>query len=547
MPIIEVPGHGQVEFPDDMSDDQIVSAIKKNALGYKQESPTNRQRFAQGLKDPIDAGAQLLTHILPDSVVKKGNELNNWLADKTGLVSRLPDGGVDQQIRETDERFKSDGIDGYRLAGNVFSPANLAVASRFTPAVTMAGRVGQGIAMGGISGALTPYTGEDFTQDKLEQIGTSAALGGSVPAVTGAIGRVISPKASVNPDIALLKKEGVTPTIGQTLGGVFNSAEEKLQSLPVFGDAISRARGRALGEFNKAAINRATNPIGQSIDDIGHDGVKRAGDLLGGAYDEAEKLLKYVRLDNQFNSDLGQLRSMAQGLEPKYQKQFERLIQDKIGSRVSNNGSLFADKYKDIVSDIGKEAGKFKGLENSGARDYSSAVLQLQNLLKQQIGRGANPEAADIMKAADKGYANLVRVEGAANRALKNDGVFTPYQLSASVKSADNSVRDRATARGVSLMQDLSRAGENVIGNKVPDSGTTGRLFMGGGALGASLMTNPAIAVGLAGGFPIYSKLGQQLLNASVTARPQLAQPVAKGVRNSTPYLVPAVTGLLNY
>jgi hypothetical protein len=33
--IIEVPNYGNVEFPDDMSDEQIVAAIKKNLMGYK--------------------------------------------------------------------------------------------------------------------------------------------------------------------------------------------------------------------------------------------------------------------------------------------------------------------------------------------------------------------------------------------------------------------------------------------------------------------------------------------------------------------------------
>ena len=36
--IIEVPNYGQVEFPDGMSDADITTAIKKNALGYKNTS-----------------------------------------------------------------------------------------------------------------------------------------------------------------------------------------------------------------------------------------------------------------------------------------------------------------------------------------------------------------------------------------------------------------------------------------------------------------------------------------------------------------------------
>lgn len=40
MPVVEVPGHGDVEFPDDMSDDQIAAAIKKNLEPAKSRPPS---------------------------------------------------------------------------------------------------------------------------------------------------------------------------------------------------------------------------------------------------------------------------------------------------------------------------------------------------------------------------------------------------------------------------------------------------------------------------------------------------------------------------
>ena len=61
---------------------------------------TSGERFARGMMDPIDGGAQLLTHILPESVVSAGNRLNNWLSDTTGLVAKIPEGGVDQMLSD---------------------------------------------------------------------------------------------------------------------------------------------------------------------------------------------------------------------------------------------------------------------------------------------------------------------------------------------------------------------------------------------------------------------------------------------------------------
>src|SRR5690606_9742357 len=100
----------------------------EEVVGKKPQSAGSR--FVQGLRDPVDAGAQLLTNILPEGVVDAGNRLNNWLSDNTGLVGRLPEGGVDQQVRENEANYVApEGVDWARMGGNILSPVNLAIAS----------------------------------------------------------------------------------------------------------------------------------------------------------------------------------------------------------------------------------------------------------------------------------------------------------------------------------------------------------------------------------------------------------------------------------
>lgn len=82
-----------------------------------------------------------------------------------------------------------------------------------------------------------------------------------------------SPNASTNADLQLLKGAGVQPTIGQTLGGWVNSIEEKAQSLPIVGDAITAARNRAKEQFNNADINRASGAVGVNVPGAGQDAV----------------------------------------------------------------------------------------------------------------------------------------------------------------------------------------------------------------------------------------------------------------------------------
>ncbi|HEY1180799.1 MAG TPA: hypothetical protein VGE56_00730, partial [Rhodocyclaceae bacterium] len=357
-------------------------------------------KIGKGVRDPIDAGAQLLTNALPEGLVNAGNRANNWLADKTGLVARLPEGGVDQQTREAESAYQArraaggeSGFDGYRTIGNVVSPANLALASRIPMAATLAGRMGVGALAGGASGGLTPVSGGDCWEEKAKQVGMGAAVGGAVPAIAGGLARVVSPNASKDANLALLKSEGVRPTLGQTLGGRWNALEEKATSLPIMGDAIALARGRSLEDFNKAAINRASGGVGVKVTKSGQDGVREAGDAISAAYDDALGKITGVKLDGQFNQSLLQLRGMAGGLTDTMRKKFNKAVNDTI-SRKGSTGSILPEDYKAIDSELGQMASRFGKSSIASEQELGDALTQLQSLLKQQMLR-SNPKVAD--------------------------------------------------------------------------------------------------------------------------------------------------------
>lgn len=516
-------------------------------------APMSRmEKITTGMADPIHGGAQLLTKVLPDSVVSAGNSLNNWLADKTGLVARLPEGGVDQQVRDREAAYKTQraaagesGFDGYRTIGNVLSPANLALASGAPAATSLMGRMAAGGGMGAVTSALNPVTdGGNYGSDKLKQVAVGTAFGAAVPAVTGAISRVISPKASVDPNVQLLRNEGVQPTIGQVLGGRANAAEEKLTSVPILGDAISNARARSLEQFNNAAVNRATAPIGVKVQGTGQEAVKDAGDAISKVYEQGKNMLGGFRIDNQASAELGNIRQMAQtGLQGRERKVVESYFKDYL-----QQPALTAQSFKELDSKLAKDAARYAGSPDAYQQKVGDALAEVRRVITDNAKR-ANPQAAQVLKKADTAWANLVRIEGASKAAVNSGGVFTPGQLNAAVRMADTSVRDRATARGTALMQDLSRAGQAVIGNKVPNSFTTDRALLAGGTLG-SYLVNPAIPAGLLGGAALYSRPMQNLLTGAVMNRPQGAQALADLVRKTSPLLIPAGAelglGLLN-
>lgn len=420
-----------------------------------------------------------------------------------------------------------------------------AVGSKIAPNAPALAKIASGATQGAVMSAANPVTngGDHYFRDKAIGTAEGAAGGAVMTPIAGAIARLVSPNASTNPQLQLLKDAGVRPTIGQTLGGAANAVEEKLQSVPILGDMIARARGQAREQFNTAAINRATAPINETVQGAGQDAVKQAGDKLSAAYDAALNKVQGVQLDPQFHADLGQLRQMAQGLSPSMTQRFEQVLNDKVLSRASPNGVLTGQTYKTIDSDLGTIASRYGKSSVASEGELGDAVGQLRDLLRQQMAR-TNPQAAQELAAADEGWANLVRVENAAKAATNNEGVFTPGQLNGAIRNSDDSVRRRAVSRGEALMQDLGNAGQTVLGNKVPDSGTAGRVMGGIGALATGAI-HPAIPAALIAGGAGYLGPIQSALRAAVSSRPQIAQPIAKTIRDAAPLIGGGIGGAL--
>ena len=504
-------------------------------------------RFKMGMIDPIQGGAQLLTKALPDSVVNAGNRANNWIADNLGLVARLPEGGVDQQTREREADYrqrKPEGVDWARLAGNVASPVNLALGAGAAQAATLPMRVGAGAATGATAASMTPVGDGDFWEQKGQQAAVGGLMGGAVPAVASGISRMISPRASVNPDLLALRAAGVRPTIGQTMGGMANRVEEKAISLPIVGDAIASARTRATGELNQAVANRALQPIGAKVQAglQGRDLVAAVQSKLSDAYETLLPKLT-VRADKTFNQEVSSLRGMvANGsIDPNAAKTFQRILQNDVLGKFKGQQALTGQTMKSVESDLGQKIAQLGGSTDADARLVADALREVQSSLRSLVQRN-NPQFADELTAINKGWANFKRLERAASSVGAEDGMFSAAQLQNAVKALDRSKDKGKFARGQAFMQDLSDPAKNVLGSKVPNSGTADRMMNLPNLLTAGLgySVNPAIPAGMLLGAGAYTPPAQALLRGLVASRPSLAQPVAGLLNRTSPMLSPA-------
>lgn len=465
-------------------------------------------RLAMGAADPGVAAVQIAAN-----AVGLGDPVNRRIAE------------VEGRYQDARKAAGSEGFDPLRFVGSTAMTLPVGVAGK--AATTIAGMATKGALQGAAQAALQPVVGGDgFWEEKAGQVGMGAAGGAIAAPLVGGLARIVSPKASLNPELDLLKREGVRPTIGQALGGIANSVEQRLTSAPIIGDAIAGARRRAVEDFNEAAINRAVAPVGGSVKGSGQEAVARAGDILSDAYEAAISKVKGVKFDSpEFNRELGTLQSMAQNLEPAHAARFNRALSDVVLNRMSPAGGMIGHAYKNADSALGQLAGKYGKSPMAGEQELGDALKELQRIMRAQVARD-NPEFSAAIKAADKGWANLVRVEGAATKAANSDGIFTPGQLNLAARTADRSTRKRATARGESLMQDLSTAGQNVLGNTYPDSGTAGRLL----TLGVTAL-NPMAIAGLPVAATLYSPMVQNALVALVRNRPEAAPKVANALR----------------
>lgn len=537
-----------VNGPEGATKEQAFQILQGQIGGQQQNKETRHgESVLRGIYDPFTGIAQAAYNIMPKPVQQAGNRLNDFLAEKTGLLPKIGPEGLNQAIVQDEADYqqrRGEGLDVGRITGNVISPVNAAIALKAPQAAGLAQRIIQGSAIGSTQAMAQPVMQGDYLTEKAKQGNVGAVFGGALPIVAGGVARAVSPRASVNPDVALLKSKGINPTIGQTLGGWANTTEQKATSMFGVGDSIRSAREGARNQFNKAVLNDTVESVGGKVDDIGTAGVKQAGDIASAFYDDALKGLKGVTLDQTGRAQLANLRAMSANLPDTTRNQFNRILKNTVTQRMSPNQGMTAETFKQVESELGQRAGTYGKSALASERELGDALLEMQNILREQAAR-QNPVYAEGLKKANQAWAKLVRAEGAAKASTVSDGIFTPGQYLGAIKASSKAVRGRDFSRGTALGQNFGAAAQRVLGNTYPDSGTAGRmipLLQGAGAV-----ANPALTLGgTAAGMAAYTPAMQKMLVNAASKRGASAPFTAEEIRKLAPLLNPLGIGLLN-
>lgn len=249
--------------------------------------------------------------------------------------------------------------------------------------------------------------------------------------------------------------------------------------------------------------------------------------------------------DNQFTSEINNLRGLTASLPNAQKEQFERILQTEVFDQMTPAGLMAGESIKRAESRIGQKMRTAMRSQDVWDGDLADALHEAQSIIRNTLER-QNPAHAPVLQAINKAQAMAYRPERAASMLGAKDGVFSPAQLLSAVKAKDPSKNSRAFAQGRALMQDWAQKADGTLSSKIPDSGTPERLMLGTGALGG-LSLVPGWGQALAGAtmLPYLPMGGRSLGRGIANTLDETANTLTKRAPYAALPLNPALYGLL--
>ena len=470
---------------------RYVAQSQKNAADFAEKAgsvPMWLNEIAQGASfgtlDEIAAAKAGLQ-------AKAENLTRRVLGKPMQYSSADVENAVKAKIRSEQARNRSEkpvSSTAFNIVGGLVNPAS-AVASKYVAGGKgLAELAKRGAIAGGAMGAAYGAGEGEGTRGRLEgaAIGgtTGAAVGGVAPVVTeglSKVGRAVKTnQAARAADVRALQNEGIDLTYGQMFGGLAKKAEEAAATLS---PAISRAQSRGNEQLQRASINRALSPIGETLSEAtpaGREAIDEMINKVGGNIENAYANSAFIP-DEQFGNELTQLgETFLTGAPDQTRSMAQNVVDSLLKGPSARQGEVSGSdlsRVMSLISQRGREAGRAGDM---GLADFYSG---LEDAIQSSMERQGTGDVAAI-KAARQAYGLSLRPEQAANFLTGEAGVPTPAQFQNSVKRFAGGARNRNFARGNAAMQDLSEPAVSIMRQNMGSSGTAER-----GAVVATLGT----------------------------------------------------------
>ena len=225
-----------------------------------------------------------------------------------------------------------------------------------------------------------------------------------------------------------LLRGGVVPTPGGAGGPLVRAAENAATVVPGAGDVVNYSRASAIRQAARAEINRATAPVGTTVDRSGAGAVDEANRAVSGAYDTAKQT---ASLDaNAAGQAVAQSINgwgSIPGIGNREQAWLAQFVKNEVWPVVqaahAAGRPITGAEFKAMDSAIGEQAHKFATAADPMRQPVGAALYDLkQKLFAQVQGPGAQG-----LRNADQAFSAMRPVTAAADRAP--GGAFSPQQL----------------------------------------------------------------------------------------------------------------------
>jgi hypothetical protein len=459
-----------------------------------------------------------------------------------------------------------------RIAGALGGDQNkveqaLAVGAQNHPTASLAGALaGGGAAAMGIDAALAgtgmaPTALRNVLADSTYGAATNpgnplkgAALGAGGSLAGRGLGHTLGAIVGgvTNPITGYVAREAPgAMTIGQAvgqsgrIGAAVKGVEDRLSGIPIVGDAINARRLEGLQKMNSAAFDKALEPIGEKAGGrFGDQAVAHAQDQVSHAFTAALGG-KTAGIDHGFIADATKAKMGVDNLPDSVRGEVNNQIDHVVNNYFDDGGQITGENMQALLQDLG---GIKRGYQGTPLGHRIGGVVDQFSDSVENLFRRQAPDVMPQYDAAKKAFRRVSVLEDAVNKAKNmTDGkgqVFTPAQLG--LVDRANSIKydgKGAAAAGKSTFHDFHKNMQAVLPNKVPDSGTAGRLFVPAAILGAGAgagaetgNTEKGLTLGALLALA-YSRTGQHILTAGVLNRPAVARAAGQVVRKSAPLL----------
>jgi len=521
--IIEVPGHGRVEFPDGMDDVSIVKAIQ----GLAPKRPSLAEETG-----PVQAGIVAMGRT-GDRVMKGVEQLyygaRSAMAgpDTTSLIT----GGKNQWDVKGDQLRKAAEIDdaAYKPLQEAHPVATGVGEALPSLAIPMGGGVGVLAKLGraAVGGALPGALSYGSAEERAKAAGVGAAGGLAGAGIGMGLTKALSPtgRAAISDTAqAAAQRLGLKLTAGQqTQNPALVNLENYLSRAP--GSSGAMAAGKATQQT--ALDTAAARSMGQT-----------AGDLSEGTFDAARKGIgaEFGRLQGVTSPQLGNdflqtlatidADNMARGAFKS--KSVDSLINKSLD--LAQQGNLSGKAYKEIRTQLTNEAdAAFKAGDATVGQAYKAVRAALDDAAKSSLSQ-ADQEAWDLTRKQWAAYKTLSKSN------VAEAGNVSPARVASAMRGKGDLLR---TGQASGELADIARIGEAVKGAQNPNSGVNiNQMLYGNPFTGVPLMAGNKALQAAYMSRPVQRYMANGLLNLGPTAEGLIQQA-------SLPLGAPVVGGLL--